>query len=503
MSDKILWDVLDTTTAFLDTVFELPLEQEMLLADYDMPVFKIISSTVKHTITQKYINGNRLVIEGFFRLEVFYQSAVPSRLTSVSKKIPFRKQIELTESVQNPYFAVIEGESQYINTRAVNSNRIESRGMYQFTVKAFTARQHRIATAINSTTACSETEEVNYFSLCGRGIRQFSLEDEINFGHTADKIIHISAVPSSVNIRMYPDRVNVKGDIETEIIYSTDDTGEIHRLTKTFSCNQMVDIPGAGENDTAFAEISVMGVTVTSDNEQNKIRCMVTAQADTRVFRQNSVIALSDAFSRQYQYSSNRRKVSYDSRIIPVCGKIAVSTEDTAGRGYEGIYCTAMVTSPMLVENNGKTELKTAVTFSAIVKNSREEYECLTKTEEVTIEIGKDIPYDIRCFATVNPGRCYMQVSGDVLKAKTEISVEGFILCRKSTDALIEFDEKTDNPDTTREEALVIYYGKRGEKLFDIAKRYKSDIQMIMDENALEGKILGDDSVLIIQSFGQ
>lgn len=503
MSDQILQDMLSTTAVFLDTGFEMPLEQEILLADYDLPVFKIIRSTAQHTITGKYINGSRLVIEGFFRTEIYYQSSSPSRLTSVSKKIPFQKQFELNGPVQQPYFIAIDGECQYMNTRAVNSARIESRGIYRFTVRGFSCRPLQIATAVDSTTVCTETEELDYFSLCGLGTRQFSLEDEIAFNTVPDRILHISARPGKITTQRHRDKVNIRSDIEAEILYTTEEDDGIYRMTQVFPCNQMVDIPGSDEGCVACSELSVMGVTVTADADSKKIRCMVTAQRDVKVFRKHSAMAVTDAFSRCYQYAEQTENIVYDANLINISRTASVTVEDTAGNDYQPVYCFATATPPVVTAENDVPVLKSKIHFSAIVKNSRNEYECFTKTESIVIGTGEEITEDDEYFINVQTGSCTMAVTDRQMKVKTDLLITGFVICRRKADILCRFEEYTDKPAEKDRERLILYYARRGERLFDIAKSYKTDIQLIMEENAAEGKILGEDRMLFIPLMGQ
>ena len=90
MPNQLLTDSISSTAKFLDTAFEIAVEQEILLADYDKSVFKIVKTCVDHTITQKYINGNKLICEGYFRISIFYQPPQEDKLTVITKKQPFR-----------------------------------------------------------------------------------------------------------------------------------------------------------------------------------------------------------------------------------------------------------------------------------------------------------------------------------------------------------------------------------------------------------------------------
>ena len=74
MSEILINDTLNVTNKIFETAFEYPLEQEILLADYDEQVFKILKTAVDFSITQKYIQNSKLTIEGFFKITIYNQN---------------------------------------------------------------------------------------------------------------------------------------------------------------------------------------------------------------------------------------------------------------------------------------------------------------------------------------------------------------------------------------------------------------------------------------------
>ena len=64
------------------------------------------------------------------------------------------------------------------------------------------------------------------------------------------------------------------------------------------------------------------------------------------------------------------------------------------------------------------------------------------------------------------------------------------------------YSENTEKPLEETENALILYYGKKGEKVFDIARRYRADINFIVEENRLAEKVLTEDKMLFIPAFG-
>ncbi|MBQ3008291.1 MAG: outer spore coat protein CotE [Oscillospiraceae bacterium] len=503
MSEQILEDVLYTTGKFFDTGFEFPVEQEILLADYDAPVFKIVRTAVQHIITQKYINGGKLTIEGFFKITVYYQPPAGANLTVISKKLPFQKQFDVPSDVQSPYFITVGGEIQYVNTRAVNPARIDIRGVYRFTVKGYCRQKISVGTAINSTSVCTDSEELSHFSLCGRGTRQFSTEDELSLQGELDKILDISANNVNMNVQIYSDKVNVKGEISTEIVYTLEGSAQIHRQTKNYMYNQVIDVAGVTENNVAYADMNIISFTVTQSPETNRINCMATMQLDVKVFRKMSVIAVTDAFSQEYEYSKALYKLTYDSNIQSIYKKISVTVEDTIGSGYETAHCFVSAANPIMTTSDGNPVLRSKVSTAVIVRNTAGEYECFIKSEDAVINTGAPVLMENEYILAVYPGECTVNISGEKMTVKADLIITGFEICRETVNTVQDFKEDCEKPVNTNKDALVLYYGKKGEKIFDIALRYRTDTGLILSENSLESKVLEEDRMLFIPVFRQ
>lgn len=501
MSNQFFQDTISVLSKHTEATFELATDREILLADYDRPVFKIVKTLAEHSITQKYINGNRLVLEGFFRISVLYQPPQGEALTVISKKQPFQKQLELSEPVTGPYFVTVHGEPQYVNTRAINPARIAVNGIYSFDVQLFTAASIPVVTSIDSSTACTDTEELRFFTLCAANSKQFSMEDEITVPENTDKILHISAGVTDITAIAYGDKVNVKGEIEAEIVYSLQNSQDINFIRKKFMFNQLADMQGVSENNVAYADMAVTSVTVTGNSETGRVNCILTANTDIKVFRKNSVFTVLDAFSQRYASNKNLKNITYDRAITEINKKVTHTVADNIGGGYTPVHSFVSLSAPFLSAVDGENRLKTRYSVNAIVRNINNEYECFTKSGDMELDVAKDIgagdEYAISCHITDR----HMTISGDTLKVDFTASVCGFITARQPVTVLETFEEIRDTAIATTKDTLILYYATKGEKVFDIAMKYHTDIQQIMAENNITAKTLPEDRMLIIPAF--
>ena len=148
MEPKIFRDTLPQAGTSCTVKAELPLETEILISDYLPPVFKLVKCFAKPVVLQKQLQPGRLTLEGYLRCTVFYQGEDGAGLCQTEQKLPFTKQLEVPEFSFTSWMAMVEGQTEYLNCRAVNPHRIEVRGAYGLVVTIHTQDKQELITAL-------------------------------------------------------------------------------------------------------------------------------------------------------------------------------------------------------------------------------------------------------------------------------------------------------------------------------------------------------------------
>ena len=148
MELKIFRDTLPQAGTSCTVKAELPLETEILISDYLPPVFKLVKCFAKPVVLQKQLQPGRLTLEGYLRCTVFYQGEDGAGLCQTEQKLPFTKQLEVPEFSFTSWMAMVEGQTEYLNCRAVNPHRIEVRGAYGLVVTIHTQDKQELITAL-------------------------------------------------------------------------------------------------------------------------------------------------------------------------------------------------------------------------------------------------------------------------------------------------------------------------------------------------------------------
>ena len=124
MELKIFRDTLPQGGAGCTVKAELPLETDIRISDDLPPVGKLVKCFVRPVVLQRQLQPGRLTLEGYLRCTVFYQSEAEKDLCQTEQKLPFTRQLELPELAFTAWTAVVEGQTEYLNTRAADPRRI-------------------------------------------------------------------------------------------------------------------------------------------------------------------------------------------------------------------------------------------------------------------------------------------------------------------------------------------------------------------------------------------
>lgn len=501
MATNIFYDSVMSTAKLADIAAEQSVETEILLADYDQPVFKIVKTTMEHSVTQKYIAKNKLVAEGFIKLCIYYQPPKTEKFAVITQRIPFQLQQELQQEASDISFIRVSGACQYVNTRPQNPTRIDVRGAYMFYIKVFGRKQDKAVTAAGGNTVCTDNVTLECFSLSGQNIRQFTVEDELDTEHTDAKIVNVCSYTPPSLVSAFQDKITAKGEIQTDFYYTTESSDGIKKYTHKFLYNQIIDMPEIKENHIAYADISVTNITVTQNPDTKKYTAAVTVQIDATAFAKQQLIAVKDAFSCRYAYGKTEKTVFTDANIYQTDKTVPLNFTAETGRDCTVNHIIFDISPAKNYFEINKTTVKSRVTAHIIAKNAQQEYECYAHSEDIVFPwLENCSQHDEIVLKLSVAGYTFSQQNGNV-QVSANISVQGLVIEKRKVTLIEDFAEDTDSAAEERDEGLVLYYAQKGERVFDIAKQHRCNPKEIMEENELDTDVLQESRLIFVPVF--
>ena len=501
MTTNVFYDNVMSTAKLAEFSAEQSVETEILLADYDAPVFKVIKTTMEHSITQKYVTKNKLVLEGFIKLCIYYQPPEGEKLNVITQRIPFQKQHEIQAEHNDLSYIKVDGSCQYVNTRPQNPTRIDVRGAYLFTVRLYGTNEYKAVTATAGKTVCCNSENLEFFSLSGHNIRQFTIEDELDIEEFKGKILRVNSVAQPAAISAYNDKITAKGEIAAEFYYTVDDSFEVKKYIHTFLYNQVMDMNGIRENHIAYADTAVTNVAVSCNSETQKYIAAVTVQIDATAFAKQQVIAVTDAFSRSFECEKQENSVITDKNIYQVDKTVSVKFAAKTDKDAEIKHIIFELSPLKSYYEINKMTVKTKLTAHMITLNSQYEYECSTISEDVVLQWLENCSQHDEISVALSVSGYTVNHTSYGADISVTLSARGFVIEKQQVNLLESFEEKTDCPVEKTDEALIIYYAQKNEKIFDIAKQHRASPEDIIKENDLQSDTITQQQMIFIPAF--
>ena len=489
MELKIFRDTLPQAGADCTVKAELPLETEILISDYLPLVFKLVKCFAKPVVLQKSLQPGRLTLEGYLRCTVFYQGEDGAGLCQTEQKLPFTKQLEVPEFPFTSWTAMVEGQTEYLNSRAVNPHRIEVRGAFGLIVTLHAQNGTEVITALADGSIEQRMQTVNGVRSTAVLEKLVTAEGELVFAKPPTAILDITGTAAVREVKLLAGKAVVKGEIRALCAWRAEGETALQSQAAALPFNQVVDVEGISEDCKCLCVLEPVGFTV-AEGEQNTSRQLTASiMMHLHAWRPFQLQTVADAFSTRYETELTPQELAVEDLA---CLLNETSSATVSGplpdAGAQLRACFAAYGPAQITETNGKAELTVRAVATAFTENSLSELESYEKTMELRFPLAAEVPPGTRllpeCWLSTENIQC--SCSGGTLEVTVTARAEGAILSRKTIQSIGNIQLGEPLTAAGPEIALRIYYAQEGEKPFDIARRFHVSPAQMLAANGLD-----------------
>ena len=263
MELKIFRDTMPQAGTVCTVKAELPLETEILVSDYLPPVFKLVKCFAKPVILQKQLQPGRLTLEGYLRCTVYYQGEEGTGLCQTEQKLPFTKQLELPEFDFTAWTAVVEGQTEYLNSRVVNPRRMEVRGAVGLVATVRTQNKAEVITALADGGIEQQLDTLQGVRSIAVLDKLISAEGELAFPSPPAAVLDIAGTANAQEVRLLSGKAVVKGEVRVQCAWRAEQETELQSLSTTLPFQQVLDVDGLTEDCKCLCVVEPVGFSLT------------------------------------------------------------------------------------------------------------------------------------------------------------------------------------------------------------------------------------------------
>lgn len=512
MDFRINRETVPVSENVFDGVQEQGVEMDYILPDYYPDIFRLVRCEVTPVITGYSINGNKLSYELRCDIKILYCSEGGSALQCVTQRQNFSKTVELGRTGEN-FTARLTPKTDHINFRAVNKRRLDLRGAVsvKISVTGETA-QEVISDAFGMNIQIKKTP-VRFASKKITAEKTLQLSEEIEVPTTQPPVINIintRCIVPECEKKMISGKLLAKGSAELKLLYSCDkDGGAVEPISFSIPFSQIIDIDGIDDtfDCTVTPEVVSCDIAPTVDkNAENRIiKCEIELRLICCAVKTASVMLGTDAFSTVYPCSVMVSEIKTEQ--IPVIydesfrHSAKISDGDSVPQTIYSMWCTPKNINTRLSEDGNSVIISGMLTYSMASRDNAGMIIMPDKDEafEETIKIPDNIS-GCTVSAEISIRDVSYNISSEgILSAKSDISAKISVYNCSSINAItdISVDENV-KKQRDGDYAIKLYFGVENEEVWDIAKRYSTSVNAVIEENDLVGDRLESNGMLLI-----
>lgn len=509
MNFKINRETIPTGELIYSGIQEQGIELDYILPDYYPDIFRLVRCEVIPAASDYTIMGSTLSYELCCEIRLIYCGEDGSALQCITQKQTYTKTLDLGKTPESPE-VTLSPKTDHINFRAVNKRRLDVRGAVSVKIQVNGEKSQEVISDASGLNIQLKKTPMRYASQKLSADKIIQLSDETELSAAQPPIISIIRCDVKVGEcekKIISGKLLAKGDISLKLLYSCENGLEPLELSIPFS--QIVDMDGIDETFTCNVSAEIISCNITpiadKNGENHSLRIEPELKLNCRAVKMSEIMAVSDAYSTIYPCEAEFSEIRAEqppteySEGFRHTAKLAEG--DTVPKKIFAMWCNPKNINTRLGNDGKSVIISGMLTYSMAAEDSAGTITMPDRDEafEETVHIGDDLS----CCA-ISAKICDITVSFNisdqgVLMAKADIQVKISAGCSEGFKALTDFavDDST-KKQRDGDYAVKLYFGTDNEDIWDIAKRFSTEVTAILEENDLTSEHLNSSRMLLI-----
>ncbi len=507
MNLKTHADSFSVSECFAHNKCEQSVNAEVNLPDYCSDVKRILRCIVTPGVANISVSGESVNLSGVIVTRLLYVGE-DDRIDCYEHNSTFNCSTHIKGMTENVCLEA-QAKTDYINCRALSQRRISITGSVGINVMAFNEKEMSVISQITDCCAECKKETVRVRHLLCQREKTFDLNETVALSQDKPdiaKIVRLRCYPAVSSEKAVADKLLIKGELRCEILYCTENQSQPQKLTHTMPISQILDMPGIDEKSLLTISLScrqsVAAVRTDSSGKGRLLEIAARVSAFVRGEKEKDITLISDCYCTdcqvqdEYKYGefpivllSERKRASKDCTVDFSAEKIkeiydmwhkdtSLSFREKDGEiigRCDFLLCSVFLDGSSAVRY---AEKNCAFEFSAASGIRNENLLCEGRGDIVSLEFSaeKDSIVRVKCELDYN-FRADVTEKHKLLTAATGIESKDI---------------------ESKQSQLILFFARKGQPLWDIGKKYKTGVSVIMEENSLEGEIMEKDGILLI-----
>lgn len=478
-------------------------EEDIVVPDSKPDIGDVLSVQANVNITNKKIENNKLEIEGIVKFKVLYSAEDPEQsLHNITTTAGFNQNLEM-EEISEDMDVKTEYDIEHVDYNVMNERKVAVKAIMNLMGKTFKSEEVDVLNDIEGVEDIQTLKNViEYDNSVGTNTAQTVIRETYELDEETPEIkefVDKEARAVLSDVKVTDGKVILGGNINLNLVYATEEPrNPIQNIKHEIPFTHFVELPQAKAGMECKTDVKVDEVfTDIKKNieEQNKVYDVeAVLKSEVEVVDKEEKEVLVDAYSPSrnlnihksnlaYQKSAGRNNsqtILKESLDIPTDSPNILKVFEVNGRPIVSDY--RLVEDKCVIEGLINTDIlyiadndKMSVHGFSEEIPFRQAVEISGVSPDMTANIKLSID-DIE----------YSKINSKQVEVRYNINA----CCEVSKDlemeVVVDIEDLGEELDEDNRASITIYFVQQGDTLWDIAKRYNTTIQNILEANDIE-----------------
>lgn len=481
-------------------------EAEFSLPEYMPEILRIIKTTAEPKVISCKLVDNKITMDGICEIRMIYTSE-DGCVYSVSQQKQFTRHCENEEFSQG---VDVNGtvDVGYVNCRATGTKKAEVK--VGLTIKLSVYCEESISYV--NLEECKGIEEkvhaIDVFSSGCKKTRSFSMSDTVTLDVPAAFILKQSASTVLSDVRKISNKIMLRGETVVELSYvNSENKALVERYIHSMPLNQIIEVDGLEETFEGNVMLMVSAVDVIAKGEQGNFNTAydISVGIDASVFmwEKKSIKVITDAYGIDGELSLVKKQVPFCVCLDSLNDTfICDNSFSVSGEGVSAVLCeSAEVNSVRISNTSDELTITGNLSASFIIKDNTGSLSNVNKVFDFSYKKACQLTESVQCELVISIVSLKTNVrNASEIDLRAELRICGVIAGEEIIDVLTDISLLEDGCKPQRMPITIYYPECENESLWDIARRYRTTVAAIAEENSLEGDTTEKSKILFIPS---
>ena len=488
---------------------EQSIETQITLPDYCGEIKKILKCTLIPGVHSVSRTGERVSARGNILLRVLY-CAENDKIDCYEKNIDLAVSGQM-KSVTDDTVLTARAEASYVNCRVSSPRKISVEGSVCVEFSGERINKKEYPSAVEAPCVQVLNKEIENENTICIGEKTFDMAETVSLPAEKPplgKLIHRSAYIVPESKKAVSGKLLIKGECVTEIVYCPreEKTG-IERFSHSMPLSQIIEIDGIDDDMECNVSCVPSLLTVTpktgADDSGRLIDIALRISAGVTGSEKRKTKFICDCYSTDGEIESEYTLTDVLCPLTSFEKTETVKSSLDIGTQVKEIYDIRISDIKTQMKGEGDKAKGVCRAVACILYADEKNEPCYAERElEFFSEVPlKDAYESVKCDYGAIVRKTEWTSSG---KGKAELSIEFIVnvkICSVSSVRILSNIRKAENDSKgVRKPALTIYFCDDKEKVWDIAKKYRTTSAAVREENGIEGEEVKGAGMLLIPS---